>query len=583
MVEEEWKLINDLSSRYLDNVERALETELYTNDLEKAANAIGLSAENQAKLNNFMDDELAKLKAKNKLTQYDIDESRARLAILQAEIALEEQRNNKSKMRLRRDSQGNYNYQYVGDEQAIEDAENGALTAKKEWYELVKKRHKEVNDYKIELRKQYIEYNKLANEAEQQQDYEKAEFLRGLAKEVYKEIEQNNEEVNKNTQDLISGTSQFFADVANASVLPTSNTVAVTLINDTEEIGQAGQKAVKDLEQVQNEYVEKTKEAIREAGVEYENLVENGIDPTTESLEDLVDTQEDLADKLEDVNDELDTQEENLKKCEDAYRDLKDAAISAIEAANTALEKLSQTAIDTQQKVAASVAAAQAAANASASGGSNGYGGGSSSGQGANGATSSVAGQYKVVETGFGTKAIVKVTDPSNYIEAVPMKYSDLGPDKRKELLEKYGINSYRTGGYTGNWMGEGKLAVLHQKELVLNESDTSNILNAVKSIREIVGNGINSTSFNGIADAIVKMSAMQANMLSEISRSTLSALATTINNNNAEMQNYKNMTVNADFSGVRSADAIYQALRELENYGMQQSYSVAPHSNTSY
>lgn len=582
MVEEEWKLINDLSSRYLDNVERALETELYTNDLEKAANAIGLSAENQAKLNSFMDDELTKLKAKNKLTQYDIDESRARLAILQAEIALEEQRNNKSKMRLRRDSQGNYNYQYVGDEQAIEDAENGVLTAKKEWYELVKKRYKEVNDYNIELRKQYTEYNKLANEAEQQQDYEKAKFLRGLANEVYKELEQNNEEINKNTQDLISGTSQFFADVANASVLPTSSTVAAALINDTEEIGQAGQKAVKDLEQVQNEYVEKTKEAIREAGVEYENLVENGIDPTTESLEDLVDTQEDLADKLEDVNDELDTQEENLKKCEDAYRDLKDAAVSAIEAANNALEKLSQTAIDTQQKVAASVAAAQAAASAAANASNS--GGTSGGSQGANGATtSSVVGQYKVVRTGFGTKAVVRVTDPSNYIEAVPMKYSDLGPDKKKELYEKYGISSYKTGGFTGNWMGEGKLAVLHQKELVLNESDTSNILNAVKSIREIVGNGINNTRFDGIADAIVKMSAMQANMLSEISRSTLSALATTINNNNAEMQNYKNMTVNADFSGVHSADAIYQALRELENYGMQQSYSVAPHSNTSY
>lgn len=581
-VEEEWKLINDLSSRYLDNVERALETELYTNDLEKAANAIGLSAENQAKLNSFMDDELTKLKAKNKLTQYDIDESRARLAILQAEIALEEQRNNKSKMRLRRDSQGNYNYQYVGDEQAIEEAENGVLTAKKEWYELVKKRYKEVHDYNIELRKQYSEYLKQANEADKNNEHEKAEYLRQLANEVYKELEQNNAEIGKNTQDLISGTAQFFADVENASVLPTSSTVAAELINDIEKVGKAGEQAVRDLEQVQNEYVNNTQEAIRAAGVEYEQLVEDGIDPTTESLEKLVDTQEDLSDKLDDVNDQLDTQEDNLRKCEDAYRDLKDAAVDAIAAANEALEKLSKTAIETQQKVAASVAAAQAAANAAANASnSSGTSGGS---QGANGGTtSSVVGQYKVVRTGFGTKAVVRVTDPSNYIEAVPMKYSDLGPDKKKELYEKYGISSYKTGGFTGNWMGEGKLAVLHQKELVLNESDTSNILNAVKSIREIVGNGINSPKFDGIADALIAASAAQANALSQIAQSTLSALASTINNNNSEVQNYRNMTVNADFSGVRSADAIYQALRELENYGMQQSYSVAPHSNTSY
>jgi hypothetical protein len=42
-------------------------------------------------------------------------------------------------------------------------------------------------------------------------------------------------------------------------------------------------------------------------------------------------------------------------------------------------------------------------------------------------------------------------------------------------------------------------------------------------------------------------------------------------------------MVVNADFSGVRSADAIYQALVELENYGMQQNYSTAPHASKSY
>ena len=47
------------------------------------------------------------------------------------------------------------------------------------------------------------------------------------------------------------------------------------------------------------------------------------------------------------------------------------------------------------------------------------------------------------------------------------------------------------------------------------------------------------------------------------------------VNNNNSDVSNYRNMTVNADFSGVRSADAIYQALRELENYGVRVQYSV--------
>ena len=42
------------------------------------------------------------------------------------------------------------------------------------------------------------------------------------------------------------------------------------------------------------------------------------------------------------------------------------------------------------------------------------------------------------------------------------------------------------TGGYTGEWGSEGRLAMLHEKELVLNKKDTPNILSAVKIARSI-------------------------------------------------------------------------------------------------
>ena len=54
------------------------------------------------------------------------------------------------------------------------------------------------------------------------------------------------------------------------------------------------------------------------------------------------------------------------------------------------------------------------------------------------------------------------------------------------EFLLDHGFN---TGGYTGSWSGnDGKLALLHQKELVLNAEDTKNILNAVQVIRSVEG-----------------------------------------------------------------------------------------------
>ena len=44
------------------------------------------------------------------------------------------------------------------------------------------------------------------------------------------------------------------------------------------------------------------------------------------------------------------------------------------------------------------------------------------------------------------------------------------------------------TGGYTGNWgSNEGKLAILHQRELILNELDTSNFLQALEVTRQIM------------------------------------------------------------------------------------------------
>jgi hypothetical protein len=42
------------------------------------------------------------------------------------------------------------------------------------------------------------------------------------------------------------------------------------------------------------------------------------------------------------------------------------------------------------------------------------------------------------------------------------------------------------TGMYTGEWGDSGRLAVLHQKELVLNAKDTENFLDGIGVLRQI-------------------------------------------------------------------------------------------------
>jgi hypothetical protein len=61
---------------------------------------------------------------------------------------------------------------------------------------------------------------------------------------------------------------------------------------------------------------------------------------------------------------------------------------------------------------------------------------------------------------------------------------------KRNVPIYKITTESYEyydTGGYTGAWGPEGRLAVLHQKEMVLNAQDTENFLLATNILRDIV------------------------------------------------------------------------------------------------
>jgi hypothetical protein len=42
----------------------------------------------------------------------------------------------------------------------------------------------------------------------------------------------------------------------------------------------------------------------------------------------------------------------------------------------------------------------------------------------------------------------------------------------------------FKTGGYTGEWGPEGKLAILHEKELVLDKDDTKNLLDSMEILK---------------------------------------------------------------------------------------------------
>ena len=77
-------------------------------------------------------------------------------------------------------------------------------------------------------------------------------------------------------------------------------------------------------------------------------------------------------------------------------------------------------------------------------------------------------------------------------------------------------LEKLKSGGYTGDWGPEGKLAMLHEKELVLNKQDTENILNTVKVMREAVAQKIAALNNRNISGAELKSFADKAQTIEQ-------------------------------------------------------------------
>ena len=83
-------------------------------------------------------------------------------------------------------------------------------------------------------------------------------------------------------------------------------------------------------------------------------------------------------------------------------------------------------------------------------------------------------------------------------IQALLSAYADLGivsnyadghgiSDGSTETAPGQGnVPSLATGGYTGAWGPGGRMAILHEKELVLNAKDTENFLTALGFVRDL-------------------------------------------------------------------------------------------------
>lgn len=89
----------------------------------------------------------------------------------------------------------------------------------------------------------------------------------------------------------------------------------------------------------------------------------------------------------------------------------------------------------------------------------------------------------------MGTKDQYVTGGTSNTYNGIPSEADVVSVKQIKDTIKdgKYtSLWGFDTGGYTGSWDSSGRLAVLHQKEIVLNAHDTENFLAAVNIVRDI-------------------------------------------------------------------------------------------------
>lgn len=120
------------------------------------------------------------------------------------------------------------------------------------------------------------------------------------------------------------------------------------------------------------------------------------------------------------------------------------------------------------------------------------------------------------------------------------------------KTLNPNSLVSLDTGGYTGDWGPEGKIAMLHQKELILNAKDTENFLTATNILREI--------------SDMLDQNALVASL------GAINLRAMTLNTP-ADQVLQQEVTIHADFPNVTDHNEIELAIDNLINAASQHAY----------
>ena len=534
----------EISERYVADYKEIYELSKLNRDIMKSMDETdNIKAKRMLR---DLQEEINELQESNvQMSEYDLEYLRAKYELRLAEIALEEAQNAKSQVRMRRDSEGNYSYVFTADESKVAEAQQNYEDKLYEMQELnseyIKEMQSNILQSEIELanalreldktkfasdEEYYAKVNELTNYYTGQRNYYLDETNKGLLnnKEL---VESDWANYSAATGYKISADSDYvdsFNETTYAQVAGYN-----TIQEAQDRFAEATRVMVTDLQTAFTQWQANVDSAMAAAGISVDQFAEQVDDTINNEENGILANNEALIESVQGIGEEMTEifSEETLNglstfadKYASTIKPMIDANNELIQSLNTLIAaQASQTNVgtdpgDTPVDVPGDSDSSGSDASGSESDTESGndddkkdelptkykysylhngttYGNYSEAMGAAKAARQAHPGVdgMKIVYVAYNDQnALLWKQDKGtvkDYLGAYLNKtFGATSPEKK--TVKQLGFQSMDTGGYTGSWGPDGRLAMLHQKELVLNAEDTKNILGAVDMIRSI-------------------------------------------------------------------------------------------------
>lgn len=503
-LEDAFAKMNEQDQNYVDDYEKIYQLTKMTRDLNDKIDSTS-NVRAQKELLKYQKELNGLLESDQEMSSYDLDYLQKKLDLKLAEIALDEAQNAKSQVTMRRDSEGNYNYVYTADENAVEKAESEYAN---KLYEMQKANDEYITNLSenmANLSSQMLnEISAIDTTIYDTEEKYQAEVQR-ITDHYTTQMEYYNSEMNKvldNNKILYEQDWTNFNKYTGYKISAEEN--YVTRWNQTVLSQVTGFET-------QEEFYENFNKAV---------FGEDPAHPSGESLIGrLVTAYKSMRDQITAANAAAGVETEDLATAllgniEAATQEAEAAADGITDAATEIVDQITSIG-DAVTDMVNNYSQAMATMEAQ---------------------TDAMLGVLLDFLTAYGEIGNLNI-EPGVLAEIEA---------RRRERQEN--PEGFDTGGYTGAWGSEGRLAYLHQKELVLNAEDTVNMLTSVGILRQIA--------------SIIDLNALAS------AGGFISLMSSGVGGNQGTLQ--QEVHIEASFPAVTDKNQIEEAFGDLVNLAAQ-------------